>query len=412
MAKVRRDAKGRVLRKGESYRKSQKLYVYSYTDSFGKRRSIYAKEISDLRKKEDALRKDQMDGLDVYVAGKADLNFVFDRYINSKRNLRKSTKSNYIYMYDHYVRKTIGKKKIASIKYTDIIYFYKGLLDESGLAVNTVDGLNTVLCPTFELAVKDDIIRKNPTKGAMAELKRNQEETAAKRQSLTLPEQKRFLESLDRPENLRWRPLFVVLLGTGGRIGEITGLRWSDVDMEERTISINHTLSYFEDRTGDGHHKFVISKPKTAAGIRIIPMLDSVYEALQEEKRYQKMTSVTCKEEVDGMKGFIFCNRFGGLHKPNGTNKAIARIVADYNAREEILSRKENRSEELLPHFSNHVLRHTFCTRLCERESNLKVIQYVMGHSDIRTTMNIYADVTKDKAQESFKNFSDGVDIF
>ena len=112
------------------------------------------------------------------------------------------------------------------------------------------------------------------------------------------------------------------------------------------------------------------------------------------------------------MKGFIFCNRFCGLHKPNGTNKAIARIVADYNAREEILSRKENRSEELLPHFSNHVLRHTFCTRLCERESNLKVIQYVMGHSDIRTTMSIYADVTKDKAQESFKNFSDGVDIF
>ncbi len=64
MAKVRRDAKGRVLRKGESYRKSQKLYVYSYTDSFGKRRSIYAKELSDLRKKEDSLRKDQIDGLD------------------------------------------------------------------------------------------------------------------------------------------------------------------------------------------------------------------------------------------------------------------------------------------------------------------------------------------------------------
>ena len=412
MAKVRRDAKGRVLRKGESYRKSQNIYVYSYTDPFGKRRSVYAKELVELRRKEDGLKKDQLDGLDIYVAGKADLNFVFDRYINSKRSLRKTTKSNYIYLYDHYVRKVIGKKAVASIKYTDILYFYKELLDSHGLAMNTVDGVNTVLCPTFELAVKDDIIRKNPTTGVMAELKRNQEKAVSKKQALTLTEQKRFLESLKRPENLRWRPLFVVLLGTGGRIGEIIGLRWIDVDMEGRTISINHTLSYFEDRTGNGRHGFIISKPKTNAGTRIIPMFDAVYEALQEEKKYQTMMGISCKAEVDGMKGFIFCNRFGELHKPNGTNKVLARIVADYNAREEIQSRKENRSEELLPHFSNHILRHTFCTRLCERESNLKVIQYVMGHADIRTTMNIYADVTKDKAQESFKEFSDGMDIF
>ena len=130
MKATRRDAKGRVLRKGESYRKKQKLYVYSYTDVFGRRKSVYARELTELRKKEEVLSRDSMDEIDVYIAGQADLNFVFDRYINSKISLRKSTRSNYIYTYDQYVRGLLGKRLIASIKYTDILYFYKELIEE------------------------------------------------------------------------------------------------------------------------------------------------------------------------------------------------------------------------------------------------------------------------------------------
>ena len=103
MAKARKDNKGRALRKGESQR-TDNTYVYTYTDPFKKRRFVYAKDLQTLRQKEADLIKNQLDGLDVYVAGSATLNFVFDRYMSTKYDLRKTTRSNYNYMYDHFVR--------------------------------------------------------------------------------------------------------------------------------------------------------------------------------------------------------------------------------------------------------------------------------------------------------------------
>ena len=87
MAKARKDHRGRALRKGEIQRKD-KSYMYTYTDPYGKRRYIYANDLVGLREKEKQLMKDQLDGLDVYAAGNADLNFVFDRYITTKTELR------------------------------------------------------------------------------------------------------------------------------------------------------------------------------------------------------------------------------------------------------------------------------------------------------------------------------------
>ena len=88
MAKARKDHRGRALRKGEIQRKD-KTYMYTYTDPYGKRRYIYANDLVELREKEKRLMKDQLDGLDVYAAGNADLNFVFDRYITTKTELRR-----------------------------------------------------------------------------------------------------------------------------------------------------------------------------------------------------------------------------------------------------------------------------------------------------------------------------------
>ena len=84
MTTSRKDNKGRVLRKGETQRSCDGKYVYTYTDPDGKRRSIYSKDIGELRRREEMLTKDQLDGLNVYVAGNASVNFVFDRYISTK----------------------------------------------------------------------------------------------------------------------------------------------------------------------------------------------------------------------------------------------------------------------------------------------------------------------------------------
>lgn len=107
----RKDGKGRVLRRGENYRKSDGRYSYVYKDALGIKRTIYAKSLLVLREKEETLVRDQMDGLNVYVAGKSNVNFLFDRYISTKTELRSTTKSNYLYIWDHFVRDTFGKKK-------------------------------------------------------------------------------------------------------------------------------------------------------------------------------------------------------------------------------------------------------------------------------------------------------------
>ena len=112
------------------------------------------------------------------------------------------------------------------------------------------------------------------------------------------------------------------------------------------------------------------------------------------------------------MTGFIFCNRFGNVPNPQSVNRAIKRIIADYNAGEEVEAKKQHREAVLLPDFSAHHLRHTFCTRLCEKETNLKVIQSVMGHKDIQTTMDIYAEATEEKKQELFERLAATLDIF
>lgn len=413
MAKSRKDNKGRVLWKGETQRKCDGKYVYTYIDPEGRRRSIYAKDIMVLRAREEQLKKDQLDGLDTYVAGTATINFVFDRYLALKPELRETTRQNYKYMYDHFVREKFGKKKIADVKYSDVVQFYQHLLKDEKIQINTLDNIHTILHPTFQLAVRDNIIRNNPSDGVMAQIKKGSGKNKGIRHALTLEQQRAFLEYIEnKPEYCRWKSLFTFLMGTGCRIGEAIGIRWEDVDFEQKTIDINHSLVYYS-REYKGHPmcSFAVSEPKTDAGTRKIPMIDAVCESLQEELERQQENGFNTTI-IDGMTGFIFTNRFGNVHNPQAINRAIKRIYESYNAEEVIKAAKEQREPVLIPHFSCHHLRHTFCSRFCENETNLKVIQSIMGHASIETTMDIYAEVSRETQQEAMKNLSNNLDLF
>ena len=185
-------------------------------------------------------------------------------------------------------------------------------------------------------------------------------------------------------------------------------MRWQDCDFKNRTISINHNLIYRQGE--DGKCIFNITTPKTESGKRTIPMLNDVHKALLQEKMRQ-LKDGFCTDEIDGYKGFIFANRDGGVISPHSINRAIQRIYKAYNEEEEIQARQEHREPVIIPHFSVHNLRHTFCTRFCENETNVKVIQEIMGHSDISTTMNIYAEATENKKKEVFSNLEGKIKI-
>ena len=140
-------------------------------------------------------------------------------------------------------------------------------------------------------------------------------------------------------------------------------------------------------------------------------MIDAVCESLQEELERQQENGFNTTI-IDGMTGFIFTNRFGNVHNPQAINRAIKRIYESYNAEEVIKAAKEQREPVLIPHFSCHHLRHTFCSRFCENETNLKVIQSIMGHANIETTMDIYAEVTETKKHESMQELAKKLDVF
>lgn len=408
----RKDGKGRVLRKGEHYRKTDGRYSYIYTDPLGKQHTIYAKSLVTLRQKEESLIKDQMDGLNVYVAGNADVNFLFDRYISTKSELRSSTYSNYLYTWNHFIRDTFGKKKVKDVKYSDVLFFYSDLINKQGLQINTLENINTVLRPSFQLAVRDDIIRKNPIDGAYAEVKKRNGGSRKRKRALTVQQQRAFINYVaENPFFYKWYPFFTFLLGTGCRIGEAIGIRWDDVDLEKRLIDINHSLTYYQRADDSFKCEFRVSQPKTEAGIRTIPMMKQVYDVLKNEYERQEVEGF-CVANVDGMTNFIFSNRFETPHNPAAVNRAIKRIVDAHNAEEEVKAKKEKREPVMIPRFSCHIFRHTFASRFCENETNVKVIQEVMGHADVSTTMNIYAEVNQDVTRASLEKLSKNMDVF
>lgn len=218
---------------------------------------------------------------------------------------------------------------------------------------------------------------------------------------MTVEQQAAFVDyTANNKMYCHWLPLLTCLLGTGCRIGEMLGLRWCDIDFKENLISINHNLVYRQQDSGKC--EFHITTTKTKNSNRVIPMFEKVKNALLSE-RLKQMQSGFCMAEIDGYSGFIWKNRFNTVFNPQSINRAIDRIVRDYNAEEMVQSAKERREPLLLPDFSNHVLRHTFCTRLCENETDLKLIQEIMGHADISTTMDIYNESNTARKKASFE---------
>lgn len=416
MPNARYDNRGRKLLTNE-YQKRSGRYEYRYTDIKGIQHSVYSWTLkkSDrppegkragqcLRDMKKQIERDMADSIDGFIAQRKTLNECFDEYIKV-RPLKDSTRTNYKYMYKRYVSNGLGQRALNDIRYSDIRRFYHSLITEKGLKPNSMEVIHTILHPIFTTAVRDGYIRLNPTDGVMAEIKARHDWEPTKRHALTEEQQAAFVAYVARTERYRhWMPLFTVLLGTGGRIGEILGLRWQDCDFKNAIITIDHTLIY---RIQDnGTCRLRITTPKTKAGIREIPMFDEVKEALLQEYTRQKKEGFN-KTVVDGYSGFIFTNRYGSVHNGKGVNDCIDRIIRDYNLEEEERARQECRRPVLLPHFSAHHLRHTFCTRMCENTSDtntLKVIQEIMGHADIATTMDVYTDLTRKKKQDAFAN--------
>ena len=373
MADKRKDHKGRVLRKGESQRKDDS-YMYRWISNDGKRECIYARTLSELREMEQEIDKEIAMG----ICRKAyTLNEQIERYLKTKVSLANSTKENYQYYFEHVIRESpLGKAKVIDIRKSDILLFYNSLT-EQGLSAGTIKIIHKIIRPALQLACDDNVLVKNPADGCTKEYA----EDIEKKYALTFEEEKEFLDRIQlRPKMKRYYPMYAIMLKTGLRISEAIGLTWADVDMEKKEISVNHQVQY---RKVQGEMKLYSNDTKTNAGNRVIPMTDDVYHLFVEQKKVWLMTDKEAGFEVDGYRDFVFVSHMTGKCMNHNSIRRMMRSIVAMNSEREVQ----------LPNISPHILRHTACCRFAESGCDIKVLQYLMGQTDIRTTMRVYNHV-------------------
>lgn len=300
---------------------------------------------------------------------------------NMKQEIMESLQPDYIfldrYYYEHCIRDSrLGRMKVSDIRKSDILLFYRSL-SESGLSAGTVKIIHKIIRPALQLACDDRIIAKNPADGCTKEYREEME----KKYALTFEEEREFLERVRmRPRMSRYYPMYAILLATGMRISEAIGLTWADVDMAGRSIDINHQVQY---RMVGGKTQYYASETKTSAGRRVIPMSDELHSLFLEQRKEWFRMKKDSGFEVDGYRDFVFLSHMTGKCMNHNNVRRMMKSIVDMNAEREVK----------LPNVSSHILRHTACCRLSESGCDIKVLQYLMGQTDIRTTMQTYNHV-------------------
>ena len=380
----RKDDKGRVLKEGESQRKNG-TYMFRYYDLSKKRKCIYAKTLSELREKEKEVNKDGVLGI---YTNDFTLNDAFDRYISTKtdKELKPRTKYKYIAEYDRWIRNTwIGNKKLKELNQSDIKFFYKEKSEKDHFADGTIRILHKYINGALEVAYNDDFIRRNYAKGCNKLYSK-----VEAREPLSIAQTDAFLTECENTKaGKKYMLGFKLLLLSGLRVGEMTGLTWDDIDLKNRIINVNHQFVTGDDSSRTAYH---IDTPKSGNGIRKVPMSNDLYQLFTELKRETYFEAYKFGSNVDGYTGFVMHTRTG-----------LPILYSHFNAyAKDIVSHYNETHEEPLPNVSCHICRHTFCTRMAELKINPTALKKIMGHSDYKTTDEVYIDVSDDFVKEEF----------
>lgn len=397
MSEKRRDNKNRIIRTGESQRPDGR-YEYKYVDILGKRRSVYSWRLVStdrnppgkrskyaLREMEERISDDHKDGIRTDLS-KITVAELADMYLNDL-TVKASTIKSYEYCIEKYIIPRLGERSVKNITEYHVKQFYKYLSEERCLKESTINNISSNLIKMLNFSKRLKIIKENPADGVLKSFKSSLIKSTP-RKALTKDQQRKMLEALDGSKTLSfYKPMIIAFLDTGGRAAEITGLQWSDVDFTKNEITIRQTLHYLRKR-GQKRCGFYMDTTKNGKE-RIIPLTARLREVLL-EKYSQYAESEKNGPNVDGYDGFVFLNSKG---------EPICNSLLTYIFQE--IRKRMNDEVVLTP----HILRHTFCTRLCEVETNIKVIQELMGHSDYQITMRIYAEAQSESKRKTVEKY-------
>lgn len=370
MASKRANGEGSIGKYKDGWR-SRIMIGY---DEDGKpiRKEFYGKTQKEAKEKLEQFKKQYL-MQNIVVDDKTTVEQWFYTYIfEYKQNkIKPSSFERYEGLYRNYILDSeLGMTTLSKLNVTIIQKYYNSLL-EKGVPASTIKSINQHLKPCLGEAEKQDYIRKNYAK--MIELPKISKEN--KLEILTLDQQRQFLKAI---EGHKLQMLFLIALGTGLRLGEILGLKWSDIDFKSETLTVRRTLKRvgFINKDLDKDYKVIEQEPKTNTSYRTVPIPRDVFIKLREHKKKQN-AEILKVGELYHNNNYIFCNEVGYALDSKRPTRNLQSILKKLD----------------IEPIKFHGLRKTYATRLFEAGVPPKTVQTLMGHADIAMTLNIYTQV-------------------
>lgn len=373
-----KDLKGKELGVGVSQRKDG-WYVAGFTNRYGKRIQKVFLKLQEARKwvaeaKEDDAHRD----IDVPAEMKVDA--WFDYWIDIKeRTVRPNTVRNYRDRYSRNIKSVIGNKLISDINPMHCQTIMNKMADE-GYSTSTIYQTRIALYNMLDYAYQSGIIRKNPCNRLV---KSDIGKTVKSKDALSIFEQREFCNAII---GNTYEYQYLLLLQTGLRTGELVGLKWSDIDFENRTLTVSRSLEY---RHSTGEWRF--GPPKSKAGYRTVPLTEDAVQILKLQKAKNEKLKVVDIQWAD----LVFLCRKGTPVKNTTYDTMLYKMCDKAGIRR----------------FSMHVLRHTFATRCIEAGMIPKTLQTILGHSNIVITMNRYVHTTEDQKLKEIDLIADSLKV-
>ncbi|MGN0331496.1 MAG: tyrosine-type recombinase/integrase [Lachnospiraceae bacterium] len=371
-----KDLKGKELGVGITQRKDG-TYQARYTDRWGKRKTIYNKNLRELRKQ----LAEAVSNNEHFTSIKSDITLDrwFDRWMEvyKDKSIRPNTKREYTHIYKKNISPFLGYRNINSLVKSDIQLLIDKAHD-NGYMYERQSKIKVILRDMLQRAVEDNLVVNNPVSGIKLRADKQ-----IKAEALTVDEQNTFFEYC---QNTFYDNLFNVAVNTGLRPGELFALELSDVDLENGYIDVNKTLVYqkYLDDTGKTFH---VEPPKTKQSYRKVPINSVCREHLLKQFELKK---IVANKRPKQQNNYLFVSKFNTPLNSVMYSDAIKAVIREIN-----LTRALDNQFEI---FSGHTLRHTFATRCFEAGVEPKVVQEWLGHASLKMTMDLYTHVTEDKS--------------
>ena len=393
MSDTRRDSKNRKLMIGESQDKEGR-YRYRYYDSFGNRKSVYSWRLTEsdsypkgkrrdisLREKEKNIQRALDDDI-ISNGGNLTVLELVQKYVSQKRGVKHNTQANYNFVINVIKKEVFGAKTIDTVKLSDAKEWLIKLQDD-GRGYSSIHSIRGVVRPAFQMAVEDDLIRKNPFEFQLATVVVNDSVT---REAITRKQEREFLKFIKEDKHFcKYYDGIYILFKTGLRISEFVGLTKEDIEFDKKRIKVDHQLQRKRNM------EYEIITPKTEKGERYVPMNEDVAECFKRIIENRKIPKV--EPMIDGYVGFLFLDKNDMPMVALHWEKYFQHIREKYNSIYKVQ----------MPCITPHVCRHTFCSNMAKSGMNPKTLQYIMGHSDISVTLNTYTHLQFEDALKEMK---------